>query len=297
MLILQVVIGIIFVLLLLSLLATTVMELLAAGLSLRGKNLEKALKNLLASTDIDEHVLQGFKDNALYRQLSYRFGKKRYPPSYMGDDTFQSILFDVILKGDQASVGNLKKQIETVPDQDLKDVLKQLMQDSEENLDQFRVEVKKWYNNIMDRASGWYKKTAQKMLVGIGLAIAVIFNADTIALYQHLASNPQSVDQLVALAEKFVDEEDGSGLVQQDREFEEAYSNLQNLINNEVNKLNQYGIGWNDFSLDEIDESGWAIKVLGWLVTALAISLGAPFWFDLLRKVVNIRNAGKSPNE
>ena len=297
MLILQVVIGIIFVLLLLSLLATTVMELLAAGLSLRGKNLEKALKNLLASTDIDEHVLQAFKDNALYRQLSYRFGKKRYPPSYMGDDTFQSILFEVILKGDHASVGNLKKQIEAVPDQDLKDVLKQLMQDSEENLDQFRGEVKKWYNNIMDRASGWYKKTAQKMLVGIGLAIAVIFNADTIALYQHLASNPQSVDQLVALAEKFVDEEDGSGLVQQDREFEEAYSNLQNLINNEVNRLNQYGIGWNDFSLEKIDQSGWAIKILGWIVTALAISLGAPFWFDLLRKVVNIRNAGKSPND
>jgi hypothetical protein len=37
-------------------------------------------------------------------------------------------------------------------------------------------------------------------------------------------------------------------------------------------------------------------KLLGWLLTALAISLGAPFWFDLLKKVINIRGAGGKPD-
>ena len=40
----------------------------------------------------------------------------------------------------------------------------------------------------------------------------------------------------------------------------------------------------------------WA-KLLGLLLTALAISLGAPFWFDLLNKVISIRSAGRSPAE
>jgi hypothetical protein len=36
---------------------------------------------------------------------------------------------------------------------------------------------------------------------------------------------------------------------------------------------------------------------LGWLLSALAISLGAPFWFDMLNKVISIRAAGKAPQE
>ena len=39
----------------------------------------------------------------------------------------------------------------------------------------------------------------------------------------------------------------------------------------------------------------WLVKILGWLVTGLAISLGAPFWFDLLNRLVDLRGAGKRP--
>ncbi len=34
---------------------------------------------------------------------------------------------------------------------------------------------------------------------------------------------------------------------------------------------------------------------LGWLLTALAISLGATFWFDLLSKIISLRSAGRKP--
>jgi hypothetical protein len=39
------------------------------------------------------------------------------------------------------------------------------------------------------------------------------------------------------------------------------------------------------------------VMLLGWLLTALAASLGAPFWFDTLSRFVNIRNAGRPPGE
>lgn len=38
-------------------------------------------------------------------------------------------------------------------------------------------------------------------------------------------------------------------------------------------------------------------KILGWLLTALGVSLGAPFWFDLLNKLVNLRGAGPRPED
>lgn len=36
---------------------------------------------------------------------------------------------------------------------------------------------------------------------------------------------------------------------------------------------------------------------LGWLLTALAATLGAPFWFDTLNRIISIRSAGKAPEE
>lgn len=52
-----------------------------------------------------------------------------------------------------------------------------------------------------------------------------------------------------------------------------------------------YGVSW----------QGWAMRILGWLVTALALSLGAPFWFDLLNKFIVVRGTvkpkEKSPEE
>jgi hypothetical protein len=37
------------------------------------------------------------------------------------------------------------------------------------------------------------------------------------------------------------------------------------------------------------------LKILGLLVTAAAVTLGAPFWFDLLNKITNFRLSGPPP--
>jgi len=61
-------------------------------------------------------------------------------------------------------------------------------------------------------------------------------------------------------------------------------------------------LGWHDNVF--YDKNGyswtkqiWLERLIGWLLTILAISLGAPFWFDILNKIINIRFAGKSPEE
>jgi hypothetical protein len=43
------------------------------------------------------------------------------------------------------------------------------------------------------------------------------------------------------------------------------------------------------------DAGGWLLKLLGWLITVFALSFGAPFWFDVLGKVVNMRSSGPKP--
>ncbi|MCB0566067.1 MAG: hypothetical protein KDD01_16980, partial [Phaeodactylibacter sp.] len=230
---LQVVIGLIFVLLLLSLLATTVMELLASLLALRGKNLEKALRNMLAYTDKDEKLLAAFKENSLYKQLGSKYGKSRRSPSYIKDESFQSILMEIILDGE--GMDKLEAKIEELPDEDLKNVLKQFLRESDHNVEEFREKVKGWYNNVMDRASGWYRRYTQKILVGVGFLIAIVFNADTLSIYERLESDPDTLQKVVNLAEDFVDSKDTLAInAVADPKFEASLDKLKGLVDNQI---------------------------------------------------------------
>lgn len=300
---LEVVIGLVFVLLLLSLLGTTIMELLASGLGLRGQNLEKALKNMLATSDIGKNVLKTFKNNSLFKQLSYQFWGKNYNPSYLSADSFQSILFDVILKGEDLNLDNIKQKISEIEDEDLKNVLNQLLQEASlkvgKEMETFQREVQGWYNDIMDRAAGWYKRYTQKILIFVGLFIAVLFNADTIAIYQRLESDPEMLAQIVTMANEYASNEANQPTnIEQDKEFDEALQNLQGLLKNELNSLEApLGLGWHYIDFDEMGFWDWVYKIIGWFTTAMAISLGAPFWFDLLRRLVSLRGSGNKPEE
>jgi hypothetical protein len=293
---LQVVIGLIFVLLLLSLLATTMMELVASAFSLRGRNLEKALRNMLASTEVDDRLVAAFKDNALYKQLSYKYGKKRYSPSYLSDRSFQSILMETILNGE--GFDRIEERLDTLPDADLKDVLKQFLRESEHDVEAFKGKVRTWYNDVMDRASGWYKRYTQKILVGMGFFIAVVFNADTLAIYERLESDPETLQQVLTLAEDYVNGKDGLEIAppQMSPEFDASLNKLEEMINDQIESVKSpLGLGWKNVDWSEVTWYDVVLKLLGWTVTALAVSLGAPFWFDLLRKLVNIRSSGNKP--
>lgn len=293
--ILTVVTGIVFVLLLLSLLATTIMELLASFFHLRGRNLTKALHNMLASSDKGEVMLKEFKNNSLYKHLSQQYSNNTQgPPSYMDSATFQSILFDIILK--EEGVEKLKEKIDNLPDEDLKKVLHQLLRDADHNLDRFKGNIEKWYNDVMDRASGWYKRYTQKILIWVGILIALVFNADTFAIYSQLESDPQALQQIVALAENFAQNEESALVRPADPAFEESLENLRSIVDNEINSIKSpLGLGWAETDFSNYGIYDWLAKMLGYIVTALAISMGAPFWFDLLRKIVNVRSSGTKP--
>lgn len=289
----QVVIGLVFLLLLLSLLVTTIMELISSMFALRGQNLEKAIRNMLATGLKEGELFQSFKSNALYKQLSnYRGNAKSRPPSYLSAENFQSILMDLILNGEDP--GRLTQKIEELPNEELKKVLKQLLNDAGYELEEFKTKMRNWYNDVMDRAAGWYKRNIQILVTFVGLVVAIVFNADTISLYQRLESNPEELKEIVSMAEAYAKKSDLG--IQSGGTVEQQWEQVNNLIKDEINQAKSpLGLGWHPEELQGMTPSDWVIKVLGWIVTALAVSLGAPFWFDLLKKLVNIRSSGNQP--
>lgn len=289
----QVVIGLVFLLLLLSLLVTTIMELISSMLALRGKNLEKAILNMLANGQKQGELFQAFKGNALYKQLcNYRDSAKLRPPSYLSSQNFQSILMDIILKGEDA--GKLTQKIDEIQNDELKQVLKQLLNDAGYELDAFKEKMQGWYNDVMDRAAGWYKRNIQILVTFVGLVVAVIFNADTISVYQRLESNPEELKEIVTMAEAYAQKNELD--IQTGGSVQQQWDQVNSLIQDELQQANApLGLGWHPEDLKNMTPSDWVIKILGWIVTALAVSLGAPFWFDLLKKLVNIKASGNEP--
>jgi len=54
-------------------------------------------------------------------------------------------------------------------------------------------------------------------------------------------------------------------------------------------------VGWQ--AVVDWSALAWLERLVGWVLTICAVSLGAPFWFDTLNRIVNIRAAGKNPQE
>jgi hypothetical protein len=305
---LEIVIGIIFVLLLLSLLATTVMELIAGMLTLRGQNLQRALKHILGQSG-NLILFERFQENALFKQLTTRWLGKHYPPSYMHSSSFWSVLFGILREGKAIeTIDDLRTRLKNLPDDVLKEALLQLLDEveykyngAEQQFDAFRQKVEDWYDNVMDRASGWYKRSTQAILLIIGIIIAVSFDADVIELYSELSANPEVAAQVADQAEDFIltnqmllEQADST----QQFDAERMLNELNTLVEQNVKPLQgPLGLGWDQDELANRKFNFWLLKVAGWIVTALSITLGAPFWFDLLKMLVNIRSSGGVPQQ
>ena len=59
-------------------------------------------------------------------------------------------------------------------------------------------------------------------------------------------------------------------------------------------ELKKLPLGWGH-SESPKDSLAWAVKAIGIVFTGLALAFGAPFWFDVLSKLVQLRSSGRKP--
>ncbi|MFM2049354.1 MAG: hypothetical protein RI955_1902, partial [Bacteroidota bacterium] len=74
------------------------------------------------------------------------------------------------------------------------------------NIEQFKTEMENWFDDSMNRVSGWYKRQAQFVLFLIGIGLAITFNVDTLEIYNTLSQDKNEREKIVALAEKVANE-------------------------------------------------------------------------------------------
>jgi hypothetical protein len=240
-------------------------------------------------------------------------------PDYDGRTTNES---DSIWK----KLQNIKLKNAQNPNKEINDeTLKNLMNlfaDARQDSFVFKNKLEDWFDETMERASGWYKKQTQSILLIIGFVIAVAFNVDAIAISKILMKDKKAREQMVQLAiskqeqyGKIVDTTQKikvtkTSIVNGDTTITSFDSTIKspisdNFLENTYSALTKDGAGVmgilglrgiEDKKLKSQYQGHWFLVLVGWLLTALAISLGAPFWFDLLNKFIKLREGGTRPS-
>ncbi len=297
--ILDVAIGIVFIYLLVSLIVTAVNELIAAIFKMRGRVLWQGLCTLLPSGTNKENMAEEVYRHPLIAGLSHD-GR----PSYIPSHTFALALLDVISGGTGhiAKPNQLQGKIDLLP-ANLRRSLNLLLHESKGDLEKFRMNIEAWFNDSMDRVSGVYKRKVQYALFFLAFLLAIFLNIDTIVLANRLSHDSALRAALVASATSAANQpapQGGSGTATTAPQQEAALAAT-------IRELDQLSlpIGWqgpgDDLTLPALSAAGlWDCSerhLVGWALTAFAATLGAPFWFDLLNRFVNIRSAGKPPGD
>jgi len=470
--VLDVAIGLTFIYLLYSLLATTVKELIATIFTYRGRMLERGIEQMLDGVNYSyywwnklfnfivilfkKEPAEGSKlhkksmlftaqvtKHPIYVRSSENslFSKK---PAYLAADTFSDILLDllvpsagqpVLLKNIAASIKNKAADPNDSLNADAAKILNIYVAQANGDLQRFKLLIENWYNDTMDRVSGWYKRQAYAILFLIGFILAMSFNVSTIDIVHKLSTDKAARAALVQSASDYVKKNpvkiqplkavtaqqkvttdttaltakpaaSGGKTIQKSKDEKGANTNdhvagaadtgdrkpanfsdvkagldsINTLYNQSIAQQNTtLGLGWNKFGFNEdslkwikeltvwnkthksdsvkwaennslylkdsliyfkdtskaaksylkdyarylkyekatfkypvgkpsqknpIEDAVYIIEktiipknLIGFLITALAISLGAPFWFDLLNKFINLRVSGAKPDD
>lgn len=361
---LDVTIGLIFVYLLYSLLASILQEIISTNLAFRSKILEKGIVRMLEKDKGCKYIVldrirsywmllfrsDQLRNNkfaaAFYSHPLIKYlGEDNFhsKPSYLNAQNFSKVMVDLLHGIDSDMRGynilRVKESIlsgtlrfkdgnntlhtadaggETEISSETRMFLLSLLSEAQGDIDRFKLLLEKWFDDTMDRTSGWYKKYTQVVLFVIGMTIAIGFNLDTISMVRKLSSDPKLREQVVQSAGTFMEKNQQlQGKMEQMRAGNQqntpAYANMSrlsdsiyvmnmsllksadSLLKNDINDLNQLmGLGWEKGFMNFKANRMNGTAIIGWFITALAISLGAPFWFDLLNKLMKLRGAAKN---
>jgi hypothetical protein len=305
--ILEVAIGLSFVYLLLALICTALNETIAGITKRRADFLEKGINSLLGrDPDLEKKLFE----HPLIASLAPRKGAK---PSYLPASNFALALMDVLTgRGKEADdAGALRDGIKNIKAASLQTSLSAVLADSKQPLATNQQKIEAWYDDSMDRVSGWYKRRTVLWIWFLAVVVTVALNADSTQISRKLWINQAVRSAVVESARSRAQRERPEALLplavhNEANAPKKATAVLPHdndvLTKEERSELSQL-TGWSDDIKQWSRKRGWSLTwytlshIVGWMLTIVAVSLGAPFWFDTLNRFMNIRSAGRAPDE
>jgi hypothetical protein len=268
--VLEVAIGLIFSFASVALMASTMKEAISSFFDLRARTLFNGIKSILndpnlsgLALDIYNHALVNPRGNGSIAANTSFLKLRNTLPAYVASTHFAAALLES-LKNRAAPNQNL---IDGIQDPQIKNLIAGMVARAEGDADKLQLQLASWFDSCMDRLSGVYKRWAQLICFICGLAVAVTLNVDAIHMAQALWSEPSRTAAVVTTSVSEVER---------------------------LDELRKLPLG-PAFKGQSGTDKAW--DCLGVLITASAAMFGAPFWFDMLQRLVQLRSTGPKPKK
>jgi hypothetical protein len=312
---LDVAIGLFFIYLTLSLLVSGIQELIATVLEWRAKQLKEAIQIILGDNEANDpsakqaqKIANELWNHPLIRSLNQRkIIRGSVGPSYISSKMFAATLLEIIqTEYDFKASGTIDDIVESIKENKKLDpeiqrrlysialIAQRKASASENGIKSLEKEIRIWFDQSMERASGVYNRNVKGFTFLIGLVVTLALNADTFHILEKLNKDAVLRSSINQVTTKIVAENKEPTL---------------DKINSYLDDNITMPLGWStreefnrqvNFRYPAKPQVGdWVFGIIklifGWLLSAGAIAMGAPFWFDLLGKFINVRNAGHAP--
>ena len=237
------------------------------------------------------------------------WAQRRSLPSYISGDSFAEAVIDLVVPNaaGQTTFDTIQQNVDKLPDSlgSLRSSLQALVKDAGGDVTRFRSSVESWYDDHMDRGSGWYKRHVAIITLVVGTVLVVLFNINALTIGRTLYTQNTVSSAISAVAAK------GAGCP-----ANSSQSACLGDLQAQVSAAAAAGlpIGWGTVrdctqphaQCNWLDQrgifsrhggSGWqlVLVLLGFLIMIIAMVPGAQFWFGLLTKIGSLRSTGPKP--
>lgn len=296
---LDVFIGMAFLFFLLATVVAAINELIQTALNARARTLAKGIATLVEPARVD-----AFFGERQIRRLAKPAGRLRgllsslpgvadqRRPSYVPARAFALTILETATRAADRIGEDLVTEASATVDAlgmtpiraalaPVADAAEHAAREAELKLEAVARELERTYDEVMDRASGWYKRYVQVWLLGLSLLTAIGLNVDAVTVAERLWKNDALRATVVQQAQR---------TAAADARPTSTRSVTPAQVAAQVDAIEELDlpVGWGPANTTG---SFWE-RLAGWLVTAAAVALGAPFWFDVLGRLARVRGTG-----
>lgn len=283
-------IGLILIFLVISLIVSGIQEIIATLFKLRAKTLDKGLRAIFA----DDTRLRTFYQHSLIKALSPAPGKR---PSYIPSQWFATAVLDQLAVTANSGASGWRDTVAKLDAENnaLAGVVKSLAARGGGDLDKLRSDLAMWFDDAMDRVSGWYARTARWIGLAVAALVVILMNVDTIRIAGTVWQSAALQTTLAELAHEAGTEGATNGSLDQ-AVVERVLASVPIGWQCPVKETAAKGTAAFEEAAGICLAENWSwSRLVGWAITIFAVSLGAPFWFDLLSRVSRVRGSGERP--
>jgi hypothetical protein len=266
---LDVFIGLVTIYIVLALTVSALTEIITRLVGLRSRGLKSGIRSILQNPNVKNLTDEAkrFWNSGIIKSATN--GDRS--PNSLDALTFATATLVTAGLDVSRSTGQARSMIADAPiDSHLKDVLTGLLDRSLARGTTLHDELAQHFDATMEKISRWYRHWTQGIAFVLAIVFTIYVNANTLDLLHQLTAHPEARLELARIQ---------SGFAAEASDHDHAVSNLRDL----------------DAIITADTLSGKTLRpefiqsplrtIVGLLITILAVSLGAPFWFDVLSRI------------